>query len=263
MLQSGQWQDLRARIVSGVAMAAVGIAAIWLGGIWFTMLVALVCAVMTWELARMIAREQQGVAQALAAICGVVILASRMIPDIATAGAIALLCIAGLASLKQNRLIWLVFSVLIATAGVGLAGFREAYGIVWFVWLILVVVATDVFGYFAGRMIGGPKFWPAVSPKKTWSGTVAGWIAAALIGLLFRQFTNAGVDLPWISVALSMSSQAGDMAQSAVKRRMGVKDSSSLLPGHGGLWDRFDGLLAAALFMLLVAQLVYVPEVRF
>ena len=126
-----------------------------------------------------------------------------------------------------------------------------------------MVVISDVAGYFAGRMLGGPKFWPRVSPKKTWSGTVAGWVAAALIGLLFRSFTNAGPDLPWISVALSLASQMGDIAESALKRKMGVKDSSALIPGHGGLFDRFDGLLGAALFMLLVAQLVYVPEVRF
>ena len=131
------------------------------------------------------------------------------------------------------------------------------------VWLVLVVIATDVAGYFAGRFIGGPKFWPRVSPKKTWSGTLGGWFAAMLIGLVFLTFTNAGKDLPWISMLLSLASQMGDVAESAIKRRMGVKDSSSLLPGHGGLLDRFDGLLGAALFMLLVAQIVYVPEVRF
>ena len=76
------------------------------------------------------------------------------------------------------------------------------------------------------------------------------------------RFTTAGPDLPWISAALSLASQMGDIAESAIKRRMGVKDSSHLIPGHGGLLDRFDGLLGASLLMLLVALIVIVPEVR-
>jgi phosphatidate cytidylyltransferase len=111
-------------------------------------------------------------------------------------------------------------------------------------------------GYFAGRMIGGPKFWPRVSPKKTWSGTVAGWVGAALVALVFLTIpgTTAGV-LIVLSVAMALASQMGDIAESAVKRATGVKDSSSLIPGHGGLMDRFDGMLGAAVFLSL-AQLV-------
>jgi phosphatidate cytidylyltransferase len=129
--------------------------------------------------------------------------------------------------------------------------------------MVLVVVVTDIAGYFAGRIIGGPKFWPAVSPKKTWSGTVAGWLSAAVVGLIFLAISTAGIDLIWISSVLAFASQLGDIAESAIKRRAGVKDSSNLIPGHGGLMDRFDGLLGAALFMLLVAQLTPVPSVRF
>jgi phosphatidate cytidylyltransferase len=144
-----------------------------------------------------------------------------------------------------------------------LVTFRENYGVVWLLWLVLVVIVTDIAGYFAGKTIGGPKFWPAISPKKTWSGTVAGWIGAAIVGFIFLRFTNAGPDLPWISVALSFASQMGDIAESAFKRRQGVKDSSTLIPGHGGLFDRFDGLLGASLVMLLVALVVDVPRVDF
>ena len=134
---------------------------------------------------------------------------------------------------------------------------------VWLLWLILVVVATDIAGYFAGRALGGPKFWPAISPKKTWSGTAAGWISAAVVGLIFLLITDAGRDLIWISAAVAFASQMGDIAESAVKRRCGVKDSSNLIPGHGGLFDRFDGLLGASLAMLAVALVVDVPQLRF
>jgi len=127
----------------------------------------------------------------------------------------------------------------------------------------LVVVVTDIAGYFAGRIFGGPKFWPRFSPKKTWSGIVAGWIAAVGIGAIFLRISSAGIDLLWISALLAFASQLGDIGESAIKRMSGVKDSSSLIPGHGGLMDRFDGLLGAALFMLLVAQLTDVPSVRF
>ena len=98
-------------------------------------------------------------------------------------------------------------------------------------WLVLLVAATDILGYFAGRILGGPKFWPRVSPKKTWSGTVAGWIGAALIGWVFMARTGSGVELIAISVALSMASQMGDIAESAIKRHVGVKDSSTCCPG--------------------------------
>ena len=134
-----------------------------------------------------------------------------------------------------------------------------ALPVIWMFWLVLVVVATDVAGYFAGRLIGGPKFWPRVSPKKTWSGTVAGWIAAGLLGAVFAHYTIANFNLVPLSVAAAMASQLGDIAESAIKRRAGVKDSSNLIPGHGGLFDRFDGMLGAALFILIIGQLVGFP----
>ena len=145
-------------------------------------------------------------------------------------------------------------------AGWGLVHFRVDYGFVWILWLILVVVVTDTAGYFAGRTIGGPKFWPKVSPKKTWAGTTAGWIAAGIVGLLFDLFF---VQVSWhiipISMLLSLASQMGDIAESALKRRMGVNDSSHLIPGHGGLFDRFDALLGASLFMLVIYYIFESP----
>ncbi len=121
------------------------------------------------------------------------------------------------------------------------------------------MIATDIGGYFAGRMFGGPKIWPKVSPKKTWSGTVAGWIAAAAISVPFVTQTATGWELLGIAVAISMASQLGDVSESAIKRRVGVKDSSNLIPGHGGLLDRFDSMLGASIFLLLIERIVDFP----
>ena len=136
---------------------------------------------------------------------------------------------------------------------------REELGVAMFLWLVLVVMITDILGYFAGRLIGGPKFWPRVSPKKTWSGTVAGWVGAAIVGWAFMALTGVGAELVAISVALSIASQMGDVGESALKRHMGVKDSSNLLPGHGGVYDRFDGLLGAAFVLVIVESVTAFP----
>jgi phosphatidate cytidylyltransferase len=108
-------------------------------------------------------------------------------------------------------------------------------------------VVSDVAGYFAGKALGGPKFWPGISPKKTWSGTAAGWAGAACVGAAFARPLEAGAVLIPVSVLVAFAGQMGDIAESAVKRMQGVKDSSALIPGHGGVLDRFDAMLGAAL----------------
>jgi phosphatidate cytidylyltransferase len=102
-------------------------------------------------------------------------------------------------------------------------------------------------------LIGGAKFWPAVSPKKTWSGTVAGWVLAGLFGLYLMQVTGVSWSVP-VAILVAFGAQMGDIAESWVKRRLGVKDSSQLIPGHGGFLDRFDGFVGgAAVFGLITA----------
>jgi phosphatidate cytidylyltransferase len=145
-----------------------------------------------------------------------------------------------------------LYGPVVMFAAYGLVVLRDApNGLIWLIWLVLVVVVTDVAGYFAGRMIGGPKFWPAISPKKTWSGTIAGWIGAGGLAFVFIPLTGAGIGLVFVSMIAAFASQMGDIAESAIKRRTGVKDSSSLIPGHGGVLDRFDGLIGAALLVLV------------
>ncbi len=115
------------------------------------------------------------------------------------------------------------------------------------IFLIVAVWASDSAAYLAGRALGGPRLWPAVSPGKTWSGAVGGLFGAMLVGVLAAWLVPA----PWAGAALvagmlGILAQAGDLLESGIKRRFGVKDSSQLIPGHGGLLDRLDGLLASA-----------------
>ena len=114
------------------------------------------------------------------------------------------------------------------------------------VFVLVIVWVTDSGGYFAGRGIGGPKLWPRVSPKKTWAGAIGGFVASLAVAGAFAALDlgKAG-PLLMISGVLSVVSQLGDLFESAVKRRFGVKDSSQIIPGHGGLLDRLDGFVAA------------------
>ena len=132
----------------------------------------------------------------------------------------------------------------------------QAYGFLALILILLVVWVTDSGGYFAGRGIGGPKLWPRVSPKKTWAGAIGGFAASLVVAGGFAALGLAKtVPVLLVGAALSVASQLGDLFESAVKRRFGVKDSSHLIPGHGGLMDRLDGLVAAivvaAIFGLL------------
>jgi phosphatidate cytidylyltransferase len=262
-VKSNNWDDLTVRMLSSVAMVIVGAIGVVAGGVWFQMLVVFVTAVMIWELWMMIAPERPTPGMLMAALT-----ASVMSGQLTLVGPLAFVLflivpIIGASQIRAERSAFFFFALAIPVAGYGLVHFRMDYGFVWLLWLMLVVIVTDVFGYFAGRTFGGPKFWPSISPKKTWSGTVAGWIGAAIVGFLFTLFTNAGLTIILISVVLSFAGQMGDIAESALKRRMKVKDSSTLIPGHGGLFDRFDALLGAALFMLIVVIAFDVPGVNF
>lgn len=259
----GKWDDLTLRVASSAAMVVVGALGVMLGGIWFQMMVVFVTAVMIWELWMMIAPDLPTPGMLQAALTASVL--SGMFAHASALGLLLFLVVPIIGSymVKHERLSFFCFSLGIQVAGWGLVTFRHDYGFTWILWLIVVVVTTDVFGYMIGRAVGGPKFWPKVSPKKTWSGTAGGWIAAGVVGFIFTLFTKAGIEIVLLSMILSFASQLGDVAESALKRRMKVKDSSTLIPGHGGLFDRFDALLGASLFMLLIAGLFNVPGVAF
>jgi phosphatidate cytidylyltransferase len=246
---ANNWDDLKPRVLSAIAMTIAGAAGLILGGIWFQMLVVFVTAVMVWELWMMI-HDEPTKGMLLAALSAAVL--SGAIADHTAVGFVLLVVVPliGAIQLNKERVTFFVFALAIQTVGWGLVHFRLDFGLAWLLWVLSVVIVTDVFGYFAGRILGGPKFWPKISPKKTWSGTVAGWVGAAFVGCIFSIYADFGSWIIAISMVVSFAGQMGDIAQSAIKRRMGVKDSSSLIPGHGGLFDRFDAVLGATLFML-------------
>lgn len=266
---SSKWDDLKVRVVSGAVMLAVGLFAIVLGGSTFQMLVVFATGVMIWELLSMMAVDRPSNAMLLgvgtAAIMSVQLNISGFstIEGVITTGLFCLVPVLGATFVKTDRLLFIVFAVAICLATVALIGFRNSNGLDWVFWVLLVVVASDTFGYLAGRTFGGPKFWPKVSPKKTWSGTIAGWVGAAIVGLLFVLFTDATTTIIWISVLVAFAGQMGDIAESALKRRVGIKDSSDLIPGHGGLLDRFDAMLGAVLFLFVLIHVLRVPGVAF
>jgi phosphatidate cytidylyltransferase len=244
---------LRPRVLSALALAPLPIAAIWFGSPWLPLLTALAAAVMAWEWGRLCGRGRSGAGDAL--LIGVV-LASVALAALASVWLAVLCAVMGAA---------LVFLAARRTPG------REprwtAFGAIWvaipcvclvwlagegadarptLLWLLAVVWATDIGAYAAGRALGGPRLAPRWSPRKTWAGLLGGVGAAALVGwgAAILLALPAALPLALLSAALAIVEQLGDLAESLAKRRFGVKDTSGLIPGHGGLLDRLDGLLA-------------------
>ena len=255
---AGRFEDLAPRLATALLLFVLGGVAVVLGGLWFAGLIAIIVAVMVWELATMV-RTGPRRARIMAVAAGGTLLAAHLLPVGFGLPLLMLVPMLGIATIRRHRRIMVGFSVAVVLAGFSLAEHLSQFGLVWMVWLILVVVASDVFGYFAGRVLGGPKFWPRVSPKKTWTGTVAGWLGAAVVGVVWTIWQDTGWETVGISISLAMMAQMGDIAESAVKRKVGVKDSSNLLPGHGGLFDRFDAMIGAALMLLVIKSFTEFP----
>jgi len=259
---SGRWGDLKARVLSGLAMVAVGAVTIWLGGTAFGLLAVLVSGLMIWELAVMTAlpgaRSGQ-VSTVLALLAAALVALVLFVPGSTTRWLLLLPPLIGAATARRDRAIFGLYALAVMATSYGLILLRVNAGAMVILWIVTIVVTSDVAGYFAGRALGGPKFWPKVSPKKTWSGTVAGWIGAVAVGALFAALGWGGWALVWLSPLLAFAGQMGDIAESAIKRRMGVKDSSHLIPGHGGVLDRFDALIGAVVLLLVVMKFMQLP----
>lgn len=251
----GAYADIVPRVLSGVVLAGLGLAATLLGGWWFRAAVFVVIAAIAWELGRMLAPSLPARAAQLGGVlAGAAVVAAAALP--APWGALVVVpAVLALAVPAPHRRPVAAYLALACYGGLGFLALREGLGVAWLLWFVLVVIGSDVAGYVAGRALGGPKLWPRVSPKKTWSGTLAGWAAAVLLGLAFMVPLGQGPGLVLLSLAVCIAGQAGDIAESALKRRVGVKDSSQLIPGHGGVMDRFDAMLGAAAAFQLAAAL--------
>lgn len=262
-----RWRDLRKRVLSALVLGPTAIACVWLGATPWTVLMAIAAAILTWEwvhLCGLKTRAFPGGAVPLAVLAAGG-LAVASLPQLAL-GCLALgflLTWAASANLPGTRRLpfpplRLALGVLyIGLAGIALIELRHdnEAGRANVLFLLLVVWASDIGAYMAGRAFGGPRLMPAVSPNKTWSGAMGGLVLAVVVGVIAARMLAPGDVLTAapIAVLLSIVAQAGDLLESAIKRHFAVKDTSSLIPGHGGLLDRLDGVLATAPVAALLA----------
>lgn len=205
---------LRLRIASAVVLIPVALAAVWFGPPWITIVVGVAGLAMAWELGRVATTRR----------------------------------------LRRLDWAWLAIgAVWIATGCVAFLWLEATVGPAVVFWLLAVVWATDVFAYFVGKTIGGPRLAPRLSPNKTWAGAIGGLIGAGIAGLAVAVASHSPiVSITCVTLALSVAAQGGDLAESWGKRHFAVKDTSGLIPGHGGVLDRLDGLLAATQALALL-----------
>ena len=252
--------EMLTRLVSAIVMAALALGSA-LVSVWtFVALVIAAGVTVSWEWGRLV-REAgfdaiAGIQSAAVASVAVAVALSR--PGLALIAAIVALVGTGLLAVSSATVGWsllgIAYSVLSTWSMVWLRS-DPTLGATALLYLLLVAWTTDTASYGGGRLVGGPKLAPSISPRKTWSGLLAGILAPALVGYafaLFLQDTSAW-RLTLVSIVIAAACQAGDLGESAVKRRFGTKDMSNLIPGHGGLLDRIDGLLIAAIAAALIA----------
>ncbi len=246
---------LRKRIISAVILVPLALVAVVLGSPYWNLLVAVMGGLMAWEWARMCGQGRVppagwvGLAAVLAAIGAATIWGMLPALGLLVGGALTAAVLAGAGSGGMRA--WFGFGVLyLGLPCLALLWIRAMpeTGLSTLLWLLALVWATDTGAYVAGRSIGGAKLAPRVSPNKTWAGLAGGMIVAAFVGLAAAILIPGASAWPLVpvSVGLAVVEQGGDLLESAVKRRFGVKDSSNLIPGHGGVLDRVDGLLAVA-----------------
>jgi phosphatidate cytidylyltransferase len=252
--------DLTLRIISALALAPLPIVAAVLGGWPFVLLCALAAIGIWWEWATLAAGA--GARLVIAAGAAALAAAAMLLALDWTGGALAALAIGALLAtvLTREDRVWVGAGVFYAgtmlVAPVLLR--RDAdYGLLAIMFLFAVVWTTDIAAYFAGRALGGPKLAPRLSPKKTWSGALGGAGGAVIAAILVAVIAGNGrwAILGPVGLFLSVASQAGDLFESGFKRRYGAKDASRLIPGHGGLMDRLDGFIAAALAATILGLL--------
>jgi phosphatidate cytidylyltransferase len=255
----GGARNLLARIAAALVLAPTAIAIAWAGG-WFWALLVTSAAIglyVEWLMIVGLASSRRVVAAGSLALAsgGLALALGRL--DLAMI--VIALGVVAVASLSNERRGWAITGLCYAAAAEiasVLVRLDAAMGLVALIMVLLIVWVTDIGGYFAGRGFGGPKLWPRVSPKKTWAGAIGGFVASLAVAAGFASFGYGQMGpLLLLGAALSVVSQLGDLFESAVKRRFGVKDSSHIIPGHGGLLDRLDGFVAAIALAAIIGIL--------
>lgn len=254
-------RELMLRIASALVLAPLAVAIAYVGGWPFVIFWGLAAAGVLWEWTSLVAQADRR--SLLMAGFAPLVLAIALVGSDRPLAAVIVIAMGTLLSAAlapASRRLWIASGVPYAGA-IGLAPVvlrsGPEQGFVAVVFLFAIVWSTDIAAYFIGRAFGGPKLMPSVSPKKTWSGAVGGTIAAIVVGIAIAKAAGlAGLfAIALVAVALSVVAQAGDLFESSIKRRFGVKDSSHLIPGHGGLMDRLDGFVAAAVLAALIGLL--------
>jgi phosphatidate cytidylyltransferase len=252
-LVRGEPDALRLRILSAIILAPLPVAAIWFGGAFLSIVTGLAAAVMAWEWGRLCGGGRwDGGAAVLVGVVAVAV-AIAALAGIA-AGVVVAIGGAGLVWWAEGRRrnsvsrwmaagsLWVALPCIILLW----LAHDESAGRITLLWVFAVVWATDIGAYATGRWLGGPLLAPRWSPRKTWAGLCGGIGCAALVGWATASMLGVASALPLVAISagLAIVEQFGDLAESVAKRRFGVKDASGLIPGHGGLLDRLDGLLA-------------------
>lgn len=252
-------RNLMQRIAAALVLAPLGIALAYAGGWWWATLVTLAAIglFVEWLSIMGALQERRVIAAGIAALAtsGLCLAMARIEASLVLL-ALGLVAIALLSAASRR---WTASGFLYAAAAQLasiLVRLDASQGFAALVLVLLVVWGSDIGGYFAGRGIGGPKLWVRVSPNKTWAGAIGGFVASLLVGLGFSMlgFGKAG-PLLVLAAILSIAAQCGDLFESAVKRHFGVKDSSHIIPGHGGILDRLDGFVAAIVLAAIVGFL--------
>ncbi len=255
----GKWADLGVRATSALVLIPAVLLDIWLGGVWFELFMAFLGLLMAHEWTNIVHQRSstQFALHAAAVLC-----AALLPGDIGALWTIAIIfgiTATGLVANAYRDRDKTMFAFLgipyVALPVLALVLLRSnnVLGVHAIMWVMVVVWATDSFAYFAGRIIGGPKLAPVLSPKKTWAGLLGGMAGAAVVSVLYAAFWLPNwLGLALVAAALAVVAQLGDIFESALKRRYGVKDSGYLIPGHGGILDRVDGLVAVGVVAAII-----------
>jgi phosphatidate cytidylyltransferase len=252
-------RNLVTRILAALVLIPVAIALAYAGGwLWLSLVVlAAVGLYVEWLMVVGAARQMPVVAAGVVAL--VLAGAGLALGRIEVSLGILALGVAVTAVTAAERRGWVALGLGYASAALVasvLVRLDQVWGFVALMLILLIVWVTDIGGYFAGRGLGGPKLWPRVSPKKTWAGAIGGFTASLAVAAGFAALgLGKMVPLLLLAAVLSIVSQLGDLFESAVKRAFGVKDSSQIIPGHGGLLDRLDGYVFAVVAAALIGFL--------